>query len=754
MTRPMTIIITLLLAGLSLFNSCTKERTQTIRISPGQESLESLAGWSATALLFRDGTCVSLTEIEDLASIPEIEVKPGDAVKVLAFKKRDSFIFSPGTAGSPAESYFIQTVDSRTYNEGLQVAELEIAAGTKTFTPEFRPVSSNVSLSVVNPPSGFDNAALTIGDCTNTYYPLADSLVSELVKSQCILMCRPEDKMATVLPPSKADKPWTPELKLTVDKKTYFPELELPQGICPGVDAAFTVDLSVYPEDGSYTVTAKLTDHKTGSVIESVRKRFQTRNSTDCLFSKDYKVYVFSEGIWQETDTFETLCSDARKHRSIWNDWANEKALRDTTSYCVIEHDFNSPLRIRVKKLRGSFDNCAVRPSTYSITPTVIGDGTVEFELPFDQRKVSVEFDGDRFHNLFIYANKPYESKPSASDPKVRYFGPGFHNPGTITLSEGETLFIDYGAIVYSNVVTNGNDVSILGNGILSGQKMKHWGDDQYSWGDFLVNVNNGSGRTRNFTFKDVTMIDGPGWNVIVKTTDGVVIDGVNTISWELNGDGIDICSCTGVDISNCFLRNYDDNITLKVRFIVKPMTDVSDVHIHDCLIWNDYARGIVVGPEAGSVSSAGYLHDIEVRDCIFLEHGNGGNNDLRAAFAIGQGSKGDTNLWGGTDNPATITRVAARNLVFDNLTKNGRAAAIWQYKGQDSPVTMSDITLESFKVLDANGGNYPALYIKTNGSSISGLKIKGLTVDGPPVTAEGDEFVIDTPSNVNYTIE
>ena len=752
MTRHMT-SITLLLAGLSLLCSCNKERMQTVSLSPDAQSIEALVGYCGKALVFRDDVCVSVCEIEDVSVCPNLSVKPGDKVKLLAYKNPDSFIFSPSAAGSPSGSYNLQTVDSRTFNDGLWVADLDIEGSVKKVIPHFRPVSSVVSLNIINAPSGFDNARLNIDNCTNTYYAFSDSLVSEIVASPCVMMARPDSKTASVLPPPRADEPWTPALNLTLDKKTFFPSLELSQGISPGVDVSITVDLSAYPEDGSYSVGAVLTEHQSGKVIESVRKRFQTVYSKDCLYSKDYAVYYYKDGVWQETDAFETLCSDAGKHRSIWNDWDNTKELRDTTSYCIIEHDFNTPLRIRVRKLRGSFSSCEVRPTTYGITPTVSGSGAVEFELPYDQRKVSIEFDGDRFHNLFIYANKPYESKPSADDPGVHYFGPGFHNPGTINLSEGETLFIDYGAVVYGNVVASGSDVTIMGNGILSGQKMKHWGDDQYSWGDFLVNIGKESSRAVNLTLKDVTLIDGPGWNVIVRNIDHVRIDGVNTISWELNGDGLDICSCKDVEISNCFLRNYDDNITLKIRFIVNPMTDVSDVDIHHCLIWNDYARGIVVGPEAGTTTS-GYLHDIRIHDCIFLEHGNGGAGDLRAALAIGQGSKGNTDLWSGTDPPAKISGVSVSDLIFDNISSAGRAVAIWQYKSSGAPVQMSDITFENFTILDGNSSIYPALYIKTNGASIKGLKIKGLKVDGTPVTAVGGEFSIDTPSNVEYTIE
>lgn len=456
-------------------------------------------------------------------------------------------------------------------------------------------------------------------------------------------------------------------------------------------------------------------------------------------FSASYAVAVQrSNGTWENIDVHDCLCSDASKHSQMWRDWGNSKALRDTMAFSVLQNDFSGPVKIRVRRLQESFRDCQIRPSTYSIPLTKIDSRTVEFSLPsFDKRKVSLEFDGDRFHNLVIFANKPYEKAPLGSI----YYGPGVHNAGKIYLSEGQTLFLDYGAYVYGQVIAAGNNITIAGNGVLSGEKMPHQGDNLYSWGDFLINCNAAPSYVQNLRFENFTMIDGPGWNLIVGKADGVTIDGVNAISWELNGDGIDIVCCKNVEISNCFLRNYDDCITLKARFIVNPMTDVSDIKIHDNLIWADYARGLVVGPEAGS-GNVGHIHDVEIADCIFLEQGNGAD-DVRAAFAIGQGSKGNTSLWSGTDPPAKMYGIYAHDLVFDNICSNGRVAAIWQYA--DPSVFMDDVTLENFRILDGKKSKYPPLYIKTNGAKITGLRVSSITVDGSPVSG----LSIDHPENV-----
>ena len=223
-------------------------------------------------------------------------------------------------------------------------------------------------------------------------------------------------------------------------------------------------------------------------------------------------------------------------------------------------------------------------------------------------------------------------------------------------------------------------------------------------------------------------------------------------ISWELNGDGIDIVSSRNVEIKNCFIRTYDDAITLKCRFIVSPITDVSNINIHDCLIWADYARGIVIGPEAGnSLNSNGYIHNVTVKDCIFLQHKRGLNDDLRAAFAIGQGSDGQTALWSGSNPPNTISDITATGLTFDNIDRNGRHVAIWQYS---SPVTMRNIRFNDFNVIDNNKNIYPALTIKTNGSRINGMNVRNFTVNGTKLTGSSSQTSIDKPANVNITFE
>lgn len=67
------------------------------------------------------------------------------------------------------------------------------------------------------------------------------------------------------------------------------------------------------------------------------------------------------------------------------------------------------------------------------------------------------------------FANGPEKNRPAESDPKVRYFqGSQVHEAGEIVLREGETLYMESGAVVHGPVrALDGSRVSIRGPGIL-----------------------------------------------------------------------------------------------------------------------------------------------------------------------------------------------------------------------------------------------------------------------------------------------
>lgn len=740
--------LSLLIAALSAVG-CSSPETEILSpysvIEEPSRTPSDLLDRPATVFAFSEDRCDCVRSENCLGNISSLGgVAKGDKIVSVVYSDAAAVNFSLLRKGSAPEAYELNLYPS----DGFPTPEIWYSVSTSQgegtlISQLHQPLTSRISLEIVNSHSDILGASLLAPSEADTWnlYSGALSMVEKPVSKKIKV-----GESLTLMPQADNVEGWTPTLTVETDGGNIYPSLPEFDKVGEGQNIAFTLDFSGY-SDGKYTVSWEITQISGGKTISSGSR---DESIPAGLKNGYYRVSVLTDNGWEALSVHKTLCSDSAKHGKIWNDWSNSKALRDTMSYCIYQSDFSSALKFRVKNLRSAFSSVAVRPSTYGISTTKVDANTIEFTIPaYGKHKVSVEFDGDRQHNLFLYGVKTDPDKPTKSSATVKYYGPGEYDAGTINLTAGQTLYLDYGAKVYANVVASGANITIAGAGILSGEKMTHYGDSQYSWGGFLVEC----GTTDNLTIKDVSFIDGPGWNIIVKSSKNVTIDNINTISWELNGDGIDLVSCTDVDICDCFLRNYDDCITLKCRFIVTPITDMSGVTISRCLIWNDYARGIVIGPEAGNVNYSGRIHDISVSDCIFLQHKTSGTSDLRAAFAIGQGTDGKTDLWSGSPAPTQISDITATNLVFDSIDYSGRNISIWQWGGS-TKVNLNNVTFNGIKVLSANGSAYPAFNIKTNGSTVTGLTIKNFTVGGAAVTGTGSNFQIDYPANVSYKFQ
>lgn len=199
--------------------------------------------------------------------------------------------------------------------------------------------------------------------------------------------------------------------------------------------------------------------------------------------NKHYEIYVLYDKKWRAVRVRDALCSNADKHAQIWNDWNNNKKLRDTMSYCIFEHSFNKPVKVRIKQKTNkispkNISSIKIRPSTWNIPHTLLKEdkNMIEIEIPsFEHRKLSIEFNDDIYHNLFLIPHKPDQNKPCKNDPNVKFFAPGIHNfKEPIKLNDGETLYLDHGAVLNALVEINGNNCTIAGHGILSGSTQRH----------------------------------------------------------------------------------------------------------------------------------------------------------------------------------------------------------------------------------------------------------------------------------------
>ncbi|MEG2820740.1 MAG: hypothetical protein RR868_08330, partial [Muribaculaceae bacterium] len=91
-------------------------------------------------------------------------------------------------------------------------------------------------------------------------------------------------------------------------------------------------------------------------------------------------------------------------------------------SFAKFEDSFAEAVEIRVTKLNGNFKSAEIRPKSFFIEGNKV-DNTLTFTMNKPQ-KVSVEFDGDRWNNLFIFADNVETNIPDKNDENVLWYGP------------------------------------------------------------------------------------------------------------------------------------------------------------------------------------------------------------------------------------------------------------------------------------------------------------------------------------------
>src|ERR1044072_2612657 len=87
--------------------------------------------------------------------------------------------------------------------------------------------------------------------------------------------------------------------------------------------------------------------------------------------------------------------------------------------------DFSGEVEVSVTYNKGNITQSRIRPLSYNIPHTVKGR-TITFKL-YRAANLSVEVNGDIFHNLHLFANPINDFKPDPKDTNLLYFGPGIH---------------------------------------------------------------------------------------------------------------------------------------------------------------------------------------------------------------------------------------------------------------------------------------------------------------------------------------
>lgn len=290
-------------------------------------------------------------------------------------------------------------------------------------------------------------------------------------------------------------------------------------------------------------------------------------------------------GAWQ--DLFE--------HR-VEVDWNNPQ------SATLVRFDFSGRVEVAIQKGYSRFSTVAVRPASAGVKAKVVGDTAY---LTLDKpANLSIEFDGDKHHNLHLFA-AAIPAEPQAGDPDVVVFGPGLHKPPegakVFAFKSGQTVLIDGAAVLEAGILLEDvEDVTIKGHGIIeravSDVRMTTTAASDNSRerhidGSVAIGIRN----SRRVRIEGLSILNPPGALIGCMQSQDVSLVDVKGFTGGPWADGIDIYSCQGVDIDRAFLRVSDDCFAL-YNHRWNLAGDVRNVRVTNSTCWADVAHAMYMG--------------------------------------------------------------------------------------------------------------------------------------------------------------
>lgn len=249
--------------------------------------------------------------------------------------------------------------------------------------------------------------------------------------------------------------------------------------------------------------------------------------------------------------------------------------------------DFEGVVEIQVSLKAMELQSAKISPLSSNITPVVNKqEGTVTFTVT-EPGNYTVTYNDSPERALHIFANPIDTEAPTESTDTIKYIGPGEWNIENIILEDNQTLYLAGGAVVHGIINANyAKNVKVAGRGILDGSGFEGWmGKTAY----VPLKFDNCDG----VTLKDIIVLNPNAWVCSAKSSTKGIIDGIRIISSRPNGDGITLQSCTNYQVSNCFVRSWDDSLVVK-----NYEGSSSDITFQNMQLWTDFAQSMEIGYE------------------------------------------------------------------------------------------------------------------------------------------------------------
>lgn len=286
---------------------------------------------------------------------------------------------------------------------------------------------------------------------------------------------------------------------------------------------------------------------------------------------------------------------------------------------------------------------------------------------------LSIEFDGDRFGNLHLFASEE-ESLPcgrriergihrgediAPREGETLVFLPGLHyvEETILRAASGSRIYLSFGAVLIGSIVCeNVSGVEICGSGIIDLHSFERYSAFR---GVKIVN-------SENVRVRGVAIINPPHYSIYIGRGKNININSVKCFSSEGWSDGIDIMASSDIVIENVFMRNSDDCVAIYAsRWQHEGGT--KNVTVKDSVLWADVAHPMNMGVHG---KEGDVIENVLFENITVLNHHEPQEN-YRGVMAITAGDG-----------------VLVKNAVFKNITvekvEKGRLLDVRVVKNSD----------------------------------------------------------------------
>ncbi|RRJ67634.1 hypothetical protein EHV15_17700 [Paenibacillus oralis] len=424
--------------------------------------------------------------------------------------------------------------------------------------------------------------------------------------------------------------------------------------------------------------------------------------------------------------------------------------MHEVRDASMVMFDCAGTVELEVSYHRRPVVSAVVRPLSNGLHCEI---GGRRISLTLDgPRLLSLEVNGDRFHNLHIFANPIDTGHEAVSGGEVLVVQPGLHRtadilsrldglntaagkrtvvfgPGLHRLDESRlpipshtSVYIAGGAVVYGGLICDHvEDVAIRGRGILY---MSEFEKTTYYRG---VEVT----FSRNILIEGITVIDPPHYTVLLGQSEHIRIRGLKTFSARGWCDGIDMMACRHVEIAGGFLRTSDDCVAVYASR-GEFQGDTRDVAVSGSILWADVAHPINIGTHGNYESEGDVIEKLIFSDIDMLEH-HEPQPEYWGCMAI---NAGDNN----TVRDVTFEDIRIESFELGELF-NLRVLQNKKY----NPVPGKRIEQVRFKNIHFNGScNYPSHIAGYDESrTVRNITFEQITVNGKPFELKEPYIII-----------